>query len=375
MFCPECGKRYDTGRKTCTRDGHRLKPVTAPKDELMGEQEAPAPPKIEVEESSTAFLNTRKPKQKAEPPPPPPPPPPPKPKPAPSGEFPRPGDIIGNRKFTDIIVRGPYACVYRCEDTRLQRELVTVIEKKASQSPFSRDRIMRHVQVLSAAAHPRLGAVGEVGELPGGLLAISEEDYVGPTLEVLLNSSPEHALEPNEALFVAQQVSDALAGLHAAKVAHLALRPAFISISTTTHGVSLKLHGAIYGPALLYAGADGKPWGRHPLNQAEYMGHEFVFDSAEPGPAADVFAFGSLCYRIASGRFPYGGIATASKEEMQTLYKRQPRPLTWAIGEAVVGYDMCMEAISPEPRHRPTAQQLAKRFALLKTQGTRTQPG
>ncbi|MFQ5724456.1 MAG: serine/threonine-protein kinase, partial [Terriglobia bacterium] len=205
----------------------------------------------------------------------------------------------------------------------------------------SRQSFLRDARAAVGVSHPHLRQLYEVSEAEGQLY-LAMEYLEGVTLKSVLVSG---WVGPEAALAWAAEIADALAAAHAGGVVHGDLRPAKVFI--TTEGVVKLLDVGLWR---LASQARYQPGVKDPPLQSEEaaaMSPEQV-EGHEPDARSDVFALGSLLYRMVAGQHPFVG-----RNVLHTLTlvrQREPEPL----GEqAPAGLDeLLAAALEKDPQRR-----------------------
>ena len=134
---------------------------------------------------------------------------------------------LGLYEVQSVIGAGGMGEVWRARDTRLGRDVALKILPDA----FARDhnrlaRFEREAQVLASLNHQNIGAIHGFEE-SAGVRALVLELVEGPTLADRIALGP---IPFDEALPIAQQMSDALQAAHDHGVVHRDLKPSNIKL-------------------------------------------------------------------------------------------------------------------------------------------------
>ncbi|MFQ5778287.1 MAG: serine/threonine-protein kinase [Terriglobia bacterium] len=251
-------------------------------------------------------------------------------------------DTIGKYRLEAPLGEGGQGLVYRAvaEDTNQTVALKRVPAEKFPDEA-SRQSFLRDARAAVGVSHPHLRQLYEVSEAEGQLY-LAMEYLEGVTLKSVLVSG---WVGPEAALAWAAEIADALAAAHAGGVVHGDLRPAKVFI--TTEGVVKLLDVGLWR---LASQARYQPGVKDPPLQSEEaaaMSPEQV-EGHEPDARSDVFALGSLLYRMVAGQHPFVG-----RNVLHTLTlvrQREPEPL----GEqAPAGLDeLLAAALEKDPQRR-----------------------
>jgi serine/threonine protein kinase/TolB-like protein/Tfp pilus assembly protein PilF len=234
------------------------------------------------------------------------------------------GQVLGHYRLLERLGEGGMGVVWRAEDTRLQRQIaLKFLLADAAHDSARRQRFEQEARAAAALSHPRIATVHELTGADDQIFIVFE--YVPGT--TLRTSIVPGGISTENLLGIAADIADALAVAHAAGVVHRDLKPenvmrmpsghckvldfglARISVAPTSDGVTRS-----------YLTSAGMV-----LGTVGYMAPEQL----EGKPAdfrADIFAFGTLLYELATGVHPFHGSSPAST--IVSIVKEEPRPLT-----------------------------------------------
>ena len=217
--------------------------------------------------------------------------------------------------------------VFRARDTRLGRDVaVKVLPAAVASRPDRLHRFAQEARAAAALSHPNVVAVYDVhveGETP----YVVSELLEGETLLEALRRGP---LPPRRAIELAVQVASGLAAAHQKGIVHRDVKPA--NIFLTADGRAKLLD---FGLARIVEGGDpdgilttiGDNPATHPgmvLGTVGYMAPEQVRGDAVDS-RADVFALGTVCYEMVSGRRAFTG--ETSVEVLAAIVRADPPEL------------------------------------------------
>lgn len=224
-----------------------------------------------------------------------------------------PGGQIGPFRLVRKIGEGGMGVVFEAEDLRLRRRVaLKVLPPSLVGDSARRRRLLREARSGSAAKHPSIAAVFEVGEA-GGAVYLAMELVRGETLRALLEKRGGF-LPVDEALRIGVSALRGLAKAHEAGVVHRDLKPENIMISED---------GAIkildFGLAKMRAPEAREELeiaptitdtvtveGRVILGTPSYMAPEQAKGRAVDA-RADIFALGVMLYELLTGERPFRG--------------------------------------------------------------------
>jgi len=243
------------------------------------------------------------------------------------------GSRLGPYEILAPIGAGGMGEVYKARDSRLDRIVaIKVLPAHVSSNPDLRARFEREARALSGFQHPHICSLYDVGrqEDPGGSVDFLVMEYLeGDTLAARLERG---ALPTPELLRIAIAVADALDKAHRQGVVHRDLKPA--NVILTKSGAKLLDFGLAKErrAAVAIDGMTGMPTQAQPLTAQgtivgtfHYMAPEQI-EGAEADGRADIFAFGTVLYEMATGRRPFEGKTQASV--IAAILAAEPQPIT-----------------------------------------------
>src|SRR5262245_16080534 len=255
--------------------------------------------------------------------------------------------VHGRYRIVGELATGALGTVCRAEDQATGHEVaVRLLPRDLFGASQAAPRARRGGNIVSAsAAHPALVGVLEVGQAEDGRDFAAMELVEGRRLSEALVDGP---LNVDVALRVALELGGAVENLHAAGLAHGALRPRNVVVDAQWRVklLDVELCG-LRGERVLRSSGGGEA-------PQEYLSLEQIRRSAVT-EETDIYAFGVMLYEMLSGAPPF----QASTRE--ALLKKQvadtPVPLRRrrrAVPAAVE--TMVALALSKRPERRPTIQ-------------------
>ncbi len=244
---------------------------------------------------------------------------------------------------------GGMSVVWRAYDEVLGRPVA--VKQLMTADPGSRDRIQAEARLAALLSHPNIAAVYDFGHTRDGAPFVVMELVEGESLEERLHRAG-GPLETTAALRIAAQLASALTAVHARGLVHHDVKPANVMLTT----VGAKL--VDFGVSAI-AGDDTDQL----LGTPAYLAPERL-RGIPPSAATDVYALGLVLYRMLAGSLPWPA-ATTTEELLHAHRKLAPAPLpaTLELPDGVA--DALRRCLAKAPGNRPTAADLATRFAAL----------
>lgn len=235
----------------------------------------------------------------------------------------------------------------------VQRSTGRLVAVKAVRSsiwlddPASSPEVAAHAEM---SWHPHVATLFDAGRTSSGLLWLSME-HAATTLQARLERKP---VPPAELLRIAEELTGAVAAMHARGIVHSDLKPSNIllaqdgGVRVSDFGIAQRLN--LTPPTLDPA-----------MGTIQYAAPE-VLDGARSTTSSDVWGIGATLWAAAHGRPPFGSdhrsLGTAMGAALGGFPAWDP-PSEFAGPEA----DRLAEIVSlctrPEPTERPTAAELA----------------
>jgi WD40 repeat protein len=262
-----------------------------------------------------------------------------------------------------------FGIVFLAYDPHLRRDVALKVPRaEALVSPQARERFLREARAAAGLEHPNVVPVYEAGEA-GSVCYIASAYCPGTTLAQWLRQRDEPVPARQAATLVAT-LADGVEHAHNRHVVHRDLKPANVLLENTGGDkatLDLTPRIADFGLAKLVEGE--RPEASATGAQTEsgaivgtpcYMAPEQAGGhSREVGPAADVYALGSILYEVLTGRPPFQGetvldvllqVRTEEPVPPGSLRARLPRDLE----------TICLKCLEKTPARRyATAQALA----------------
>ncbi len=241
------------------------------------------------------------------------------------------GTRLGPYEILAPVGAGGMGEVYRAKDTRLDRTVaIKILSSSLSNNVDLKQRFEREARAISKLTHPYICGLYDVGSQDGTEFLVMEF-LEGETLAHRLSKGP---LSTEQMLRYAIQIADALDKAHRQGIVHRDLKPG--NIMVTKSGVKLldfglaKLRPAGLSPevssvSVLPTEAREITNEGTILGTIQYMAPEQL-EGKEADARADIFAFGSVLYEMATDKKAFTGSSQASL--MSAILKDEPQPIS-----------------------------------------------
>jgi len=235
------------------------------------------------------------------------------------------GRTLGHYRILEKLGSGGMGVVYQGWDERLGRTVAIKTVHEASKSEEAKSRLWREARSLARVSHPGVCQVFDVLEDGNDLLLVLE--YLEG--RSLMDRIAIGSISTSEVMGIEGQILEALDALHNLGIVHRDLKPS--NVFLTRHGVKLLDFGLarLTNPstavnadqastALTAAGmVVGTP---------QYMAPEQAMGQGDIGPAADIFASGSILYEMLTGKRPFEG--SSCLDVLYAVVHHEPPPLS-----------------------------------------------
>jgi serine/threonine-protein kinase len=207
-----------------------------------------------------------------------------------------PGNIIVEDRYELLgeLGRGGMGVVYKARQVGLERVVaLKMILAGSLASEEQHRRFQAEAKVAARVQHPHVVQVHETGQI-NGLPYLVMQYVEGHSLAHRLRSGP---LQPDVAAVLVAAVARAVATLHAAGIVHRDLKPSNILLDAND-----KPYVTDFGLAKLVEGSGQATQSGTVLGTPQYMAPEQASGARDVGPAADVYALGTILYECLTGR-------------------------------------------------------------------------
>ncbi len=265
-------------------------------------------------------------------------------------------------ELVELAAEGTFARVYRARPCTRGDDVTAAYAVKRIKPEWEHDA----AAIKLVRREARVGrAIGNAHLVPVLDAALQHPPYYlvmpwlpGETLDVILQSG-DWQRKASDALWIARQVTEALAALDAAGWTHSDVKPANIMISPDGHATLLDL-GLARRPADEDYAVD-----RVVAGSPSYMAPETFVSSLRPDIRSDLFSLGVVLYEMLSGQVPYAGrdwesLAQAHRQQGIPDIRHHVRNLGAPVAR------LLEELLANQPLRRPQkpAELLARLTAL-----------
>lgn len=267
--------------------------------------------------------------------------------------------LDGRYELIAEIGRGGSSVVYRARDTVLSADVAVKIFVIA---PESSRGVEREAMVMFSVAHPHIIRAHGFGHA-----TFDDRECPYLVLDLLDGASLDRvnvsALDPPTKLRIGSELADALAFLHEKGIAHCDLKPSNVFLTACGRTVLLDFGIArAVAPDRSLAASRMLPGGT-----LRYVPPE-ALTGDEPGPAADVWAWGLVVLELFSGRPAGDGPLPPTPQDVQRclaqLRKRAPQHVLQIVSAA----------LSANPRQRPRDGAALRSGLTERPAGRRSRP-
>jgi TolB-like protein len=262
-----------------------------------------------------------------------------------------PGDLVAGRYVVArFIAEGGMGEVYEALDQELHEHVaLKTVHPEVADDPSARARFKREIQLARRVTHAHVCRIFDLG-LDGDVLFLSMEFLPGPTLAQRLDDGARLPLA--EALPILEQIAAGLDAAHRAGVVHGDLKPSnVILVPDPQHGVRAVVSDFGLARCRSQAHDAAAAAGRGLAGTPAYMAPEQVRQKAV-GPAADLYAFGVLMYRVATGALPF--VAATGELTAELRLRQAPRPPRELVPDLDPRWEAAILAcLEREPAARP----------------------
>jgi serine/threonine protein kinase len=252
---------------------------------------------------------------------------------------------LGEYRVLEVLGVGGMGIVFKAEDPTLRRLIALKVMRPAMAARrFAKDRFLREAASTAAIEHEHIVAIHRVGAC-GNLAFIAMQFLRGESLRARLQR--EGKFDQREVLRIGRQVADGLAAAHQSGLVHRDVKPDNIWLEEETGRVKILDFG------LARAMDDDPGWTQSGivLGTPRYMAPEQVLGE-DLDPRCDLFSLGSVLYRLAAGKAPFGGNNLASA--LLAVSQANPPPLATLCPDLDPALSrLIMQLLSRDREQRP----------------------
>lgn len=277
-------------------------------------------------------------------------------------------DALGREyEIKQELGKGSVARVYLARNVDLGRLVaIKILLPGPAADETARRRFEREAKASASLSHPNVVDVYRFGRLPDETPYLVMRFVKGRTMEELL--AAEGRLDQQKARKILGQVASALAAAHRQGIVHRDVRPGNI-LWDEERGEALL---SDFGIAAILA-TSGQENARltmagQILGSPRYQAPEQLLDQ-DVTELADIFAFGVTGYELLTGEGPFQG--NDPRKLITAHLSQDPRDLRTLRPDVDPGLaDLLRRCLAREPKHRPSAKDIARLLAPLSEGGS-----
>ncbi len=264
------------------------------------------------------------------------------------------GDRFDRYEIVSVLGSGGMGVVYRARHVILGCDVaLKALLPNFAMQPRVRERFVREAQVQAALKHPGIVPVTDV-ITTGSELVLVMPLVEGPSLQWVLEHERPGAWPLGEALRLLEEVADAIACAHRSGVVHRDIKPANVLLDRESTDIWPGAARIVdFGIARVAGAASGLTHTGARLGTLVYMAPEQFRGQRAIDARADVYALGTLAWRLLAGRLPAD---PNDLEQVLGLYAgtRKAQRLDALDARVSAGVaDVVESALAVDPARRP----------------------
>jgi serine/threonine-protein kinase len=269
------------------------------------------------------------------------------------------GQLVGNYRVLSPLGEGGMGAVYLAEHPVIERRAaVKVLHADLATQPEVVQRFWNEARAATAIGHPGIVQVIDFGQTADGQPYLLMEFLDGRSLTQTIKE--EGPLAPARAIFIADQIADALAAAHAKSIVHRDLKPDNVFV------LGNRVKVLDFGIAKLEQAEAGRTRTGMVLGTPAYMAPEQCEGRPDVDARADVYAMGIVLFEMLTGRLPFSGTFGELVVAHLTVAPPLPSSLNPAVPAALDAVVVKALAKLPEQRFAGMVElQAALRAAAL----------
>lgn len=256
------------------------------------------------------------------------------------------GKMVADRfEVIERIGAGGMGTVYEAVQRPLGRAVaLKLLKEEVSWDPDTITRFHREAKAMSLLAHPNTVKVFDFGQTPEGTLFLAMERLHGELLTQRVES--QGALEPEEAIIIAQQILGSLHEAHSKGIVHRDLKPDNIYLANVDGHAAPVVKVLDFGIAKVFEGENDfdqlETQAGTVFGTPRYMSPEQA-QGKNLDARSDLYSVGVLLYQLVTGLAPFRDddavvvMAKHIREKPEAPTKAAPtRPISPALNRVIL---------------------------------------